>query len=432
MGLAERYRTVRRATEALAEPLSPEDCALQSMPDASPTKWHLAHTTWFFETLVLERHAPGFKPFEPHFRVLFNSYYNGIGEQYSRPHRGLLSRPGLEEVIAYRRAVDHAMVALLDAPGGDAPDLADVVELGLHHEQQHQELVLTDIKHALSLQPDEAGLPRGRRPRHVGRRRAEPPLVDAIRSGPPDASEHGGDGLRLRQRSGRPIACFVEAFEIASRPATNERVPRVHARTGATSGPSSGSRTAGPSARAEGWQRAALLASRAPKAAGSRSDARGASLPICAPTSPSAHVSYYEADAFATLGGGAASDRGGVGGRGRGTEPGRRGGRARRQLPGEMAWLHPGSARRMAARGPTALFGDLWEWTASAYSPYPGFRPLAGALGEYNGKFMSNQMVLRGGSCATPRSHIRRTYRNFFYPDARWQFSGIRLARNAA
>jgi ergothioneine biosynthesis protein EgtB len=410
MDLLDRYSAVRRASLALAEPLSAEDCAVQSMPDASPTKWHLAHTSWFFETLVLEATLEGFEPFDPHFRMLFNSYYNGIGEQYPRPARGLLSRPGLERVLAYRRHVDRAIERLLADPAA-RERVAAVVELGLHHEQQHQELLLTDLKHALAQNPM----------RPVYRKCPQPPAEPA-----PELAWLGfEEGLRAIGHAGDDFAfdnerpahrVFVEEFWLASRPVTNREYLDFVA-DGGYERPELWLSDGFAALAREQW-RAPLYW--LPTAAGHATFTLGGPRAVHE-DEPVCHVSYYEADAFARWAGA--------------------------RLPTEAEWevaaagpvegnfvesglLHPAPSPPASGR-PAALFGDVWEWTASPYVAYPGFRPLAGALGEYNGKFMSGQMVLRGGSCVTPRSHVRRSYRNFFPPAARWQFSGIRLARDA-
>jgi len=406
LGLCDRFREVRLATEALAEPLSAEDCALQSMPDASPTKWHLAHTTWFFETLLLEP-RPGYKPFDPAYRVLYNSYYNSIGEQYARPQRGLLSRPSLEEVMAYRHHVERDVLALLEDDAGR--EVGDVVELGLHHEQQHQELILTDIKHAFSMNPLGPAY-----------RQLAGPAAGAGAAGlgwhsvPGGLREIGCDDAGFAFDNERPRhRCFVEDYEIASRPVTNGEYLEFMADDGYRR-PELWLSDGWSAVRKRGWE--APLYWRP-------SDAGWQALTLAGvrevrPEEPVCHVSQWEADAYATWAGA--------------------------RLPTEAEWecaadapiegnfveeghLHPGPTPD--APGPQALFGDVWEWTASPYVSYPGFQPLPGTLAEYNGKFMSSQMVLRGGSCATPRSHVRRSYRNFFYPDSRWQFSGIRLAR---
>ena len=414
--LPDHYRRVRSLTEQLAEPLSPEDCAAQSMPDASPVKWHLAHTTWFFETFVLEQAGSDYRPYAPHHRVLFNSYYNCVGEQHPRPRRGMLTRPALGEVMAYRAAVDAQLEALL-AKGPDAlGELAAVVELGLHHEQQHQELLLTDVKHLLAQNPlrpaYRADLPEpaaAEAPAHGWRR-----IDSGIRS-----LGHDGGGFRFDNETPRHDA-LIQPAELGSRLVTNAEFldfiddrgyarPELWLSDGWATVQERGWGAPGYWERVDGaWQLLTL----------------GGPRPL-APAEPVCHVSYYEADAYARWAGA--------------------------RLPSEMEWevaarerplvgnfvesglLHPAPAGASgASRGPAQLFGDVWEWTRSAYAPYPGYDPPAGALGEYNGKFMCNQQVLRGGSCASSRSHLRATYRNFFYPDARWQFSGIRLARDAA
>jgi ergothioneine biosynthesis protein EgtB len=404
----ERYRQVRRATEALAAPLSAEDQMVQSMPDASPVKWHLAHTTWFFETFVLQglEGEPGARPDRA---LLFNSYYEAVGTRVARAHRGLLSRPSLAEVQAYRRAIDERMARWLEADRLPA-ERARLVELGLAHEEQHQELILTDIKHALFANPlapayteAPAGDPAGRGRPLVWRRHEE--RIAWI--------GHDGAGFSFDNERPRHRA-LVAGFELASRLVTADEYLEFIRDGGyrrATLWLSDG----WAEVQASGWQ--------APLYWGEEEGGwcvytlRGR-RPLD-PGEPVCHLSYYEADAYARWAGA--------------------------RLPTELEWevaagepgtegaflesgaLHPTAA---GGEGPAQLFGDCWEWTASAYAPYPGFRPEEGAAGEYNGKFMSGQMVLRGGSCATPRSHIRATYRNFFPPGARWQFSGVRLARD--
>jgi ergothioneine biosynthesis protein EgtB len=406
--LAERYAATRRATERLCAPLSVEDCQVQSMADASPAKWHLAHTSWFFETFVLEAAGSGYQPFNPQFRVLFNSYYHTVGEQHPRPQRGLLSRPSLDEVLAYRRHVDAHLRALLGNGGGT--DQLAVIELGVQHEQQHQELILTDIKHLLFANP--------LRPAY-----AAPAAPPATTAPPPSWFSHAGgvhligagpddfafDNERPRHR------VVIEPFALASRLVTNAELCAFIADGGYTR-PDLWLSDGWAAVVAEGWSAPLYW---------ERHDGEwqvftlGGVRPLCA-SEPVSHVSYYEADAFARWAGA--------------------------RLPTEAEWeivaaprhtdgnfvetgaLHPAAARK--EEHPAQLFGDVWEWTASAYQPYPGYRAPAGALGEYNGKFMCNQMVLRGGSCATPLSHMRASYRNFFPPSARWQFTGIRLARD--
>ena len=411
--LAQRYRAVRTATVALAEPLSAEDCALQSMPDASPTKWHLAHTSWYFETFALEPALPGYRPFEPAFRVLFNSYYNSVGPQYARPQRGLLTRPSLAQVHAYREHVDRHLLALLeDAKQGAA--LREVVLLGTHHEQQHQELILTDVKHLLAQNPLAPVY------RESAARSARADAGDArFVAFPGGVREVGDAGAGFAfDNEGPRHRVYLEPFALARRPVTNrEFLAFVDA---------GGYRDPEPWL-ADGWAAVQRNGWEAPLYWQRRDGAWWTftlgGLRELALDEPVTHVSFYEADAFARWSGA--------------------------RLPTEMEWevaaagaelvgnfaesgaLHP----RLSAPGKSGfaqLFGDVWEWTRSAYAPYPGYAPPAGALGENNGKFMSNQIVLRGGSCATPADHIRASYRNFFYPDARWQFSGIRLARDGA
>jgi len=381
--LAQRYQAVRAGTLALAEPLSSEDCALQSMPDASPTKWHLAHTSWYFETFALEPALPGYRCFEPAFRVLFNSYYNGVGPQFARPQRGLLTRPSLDEVRAYRDHVDRHMQTLL-ASGVRDPALREIVLLGTHHEQQHQELILTDVKHLLAQNPlapvyHESGA-------HPARVASDVGFV-AFPGGVREIG-HAGAGFAF-DNEGPRHRVYLEPFALANRPVTNrEYLAFVDA---------GGYRDPGPwladgwaAVQNHGWETPLYWRQRGESW---RTFTLGGERELGL-DEPVVHVSFYEADAFARWSGA--------------------------RLPTEMEWEVAGLAS-----------GEVWEWTRSAYAPYPGYAPPAGALGEYNGKFMSNQLVLRGGSCATPADHVRATYRNFFYPDARWQFSGIRLAKDA-
>jgi ergothioneine biosynthesis protein EgtB len=403
-----RYRAVRRATERLCEPLSPEDCQVQSMDDASPAKWHLAHTSWFFETFVLDRRLAGYRPFHPEFRVLFNSYYQSVGQQHPRPQRGLLSRPALDEVFAYRAYVDEQMLALLETESDVA---SDVVELGLQHEQQHQELILTDIKHMLSCNPLR---PVYRRAPHTPTTEVTPIRWQAFAEGVQWIGHEGGsfafDNEQPRHR------VFVEAFELATRLITNgEFLAFID----------DGGYERSELWLSDGWNVMQARRWHAPLYWEQRDGAWQVmtlgGLQSLRANEPVCHVSLYEADAYASWAGA--------------------------RLPREAEWegaattatvagnfvedarLHPQPAPADTV-GLTQLFGDAWEWTQSAYLPYPGYQPPAGALGEYNGKFMCNQLVLRGGSCATPRAHARATYRNFFPPDARWQFSSLRLARD--
>jgi ergothioneine biosynthesis protein EgtB len=405
--LERRYALVRDQTVRLAAPLSEEDACVQSMPDASPAKWHLAHTTWFFETFVLEPREEGFKPFHDAFRVLFNSYYNGVGEQHPRSMRGMLTRPSLAEVLAYREDVDRRMLDLLRGRADDAAVHA-VVTLGLHHEQQHQELLLTDIKHLLSLNPLHPVYAAA-----AGASGTAPPLEWASFDGGLASLGHEGTGFAFDNETPRHRA-HLEPFSLASRLATNGEYLRFveeggyvkpalwlsegwnWLRDNRISQPLYWSRSGG------AWREFTLSGER----------------PLD-PSLPAVHLSYFEADAFARWAGA--------------------------RLPTEAEWEHAAQSRAVEGNfqesgrlhpaaadgeGLAQLFGDAWEWTQSSYSPYPGFRAADGAIGEYNGKFMVNQYVLRGGSCATPAGHVRASYRNFFPTYARWQFSGVRLARD--
>jgi ergothioneine biosynthesis protein EgtB len=422
-GLARRYLEVRRQTDLLAEPLSAEDCQVQSMPDASPTKWHLAHTSWFFETFVLDGEAV-----EPSFVYLFNSYYEAVGPRHPRSARGLLSRPSLDEVRRYRRRIDERVVERIER-GPDDEVRARIV-LGLHHEQQHQELVLTDIKHLLGEHPHA---PAYRQTPSAGSATpaagAGAPALDWIaRPGgitEIGVAEPGADGEPFAFDNETPRhQVLLRPYALASRLVTCGEY-RAFIGDGGYRRPELW--------LSDGWaevvaeQRERPLYWRAGRARGDETIYTLDGERPLTDDEPVAHVSYYEADAYARWAG--------------------------VRLPTEAEWeaaaasvparaddnladtqsFHPRSPRPAAARagGLRQLYGDVWEWTASAYAPYPGYRPAPGALGEYNGKFMCSQLVLRGGSCATPRSHIRASYRNFFPAGARWQFSGIRLARDA-
>ena len=408
--LASRYVATRAATEALAAPLSDEDCAIQSMPDASPVKWHLAHTSWFFETFVLEPALPGYRVYDAAFRVLFNSYYNAVGDKHPRPQRGLLSRPSLSEVRDYRRHVDRAMAELL---AGATTPKADLIELGINHEQQHQELILTDVKHMLSCNPLRPAYapPRPDAPSRAGRGPAGwTEIEERLAEIGHDGSSFAFDNEAPRHRE------FVSAFALANRLVSNAEYLEFM--------------TDGGYLRpelwlSEGWDWVSAHAVVAPgywegDARSWRQFTLNGLLPL-EEDAPVCHVSLYEADAYARWAGARLP-----------TESEWEVAAQAVPIAGhfvEEGWLRP----RPSPPGTTSLqqlFGDVWEWTRSAYAPYPGFAPAAGAIGEYNGKFMCNQYVLRGGSCATPRSHIRATYRNFFPPAARWQFTGFRLARD--
>ncbi len=412
--LSSRFDAVRRATEALTAPLSAEDCALQSMPECSPAKWHLAHTSWFFETFILESALPDYRIFNPAFRVLFNSYYQTVGEQYSRPRRALLTRPNLEEVMQYRIHVEQFMKVLLAQKQPLSDRLSGAIELGLNHEQQHQELILTDIKHLFSFNPLHPVYQKS-----LAEPSPTPPNMDwqGYAGGLVNLG-HDGDGFAF-DNEGPAHKFHLTPFQLASRPVSNaEYLAFIDA--GGYQRPEFWLSDGWNKIRAEGWRQPLYWERRQGEW---HTHTLNGFLPLNL-NEPVCHVSYYEADAFARF--------------------------AAARLPTEAEWEHAASnverignfveSRRfhpkpMAANqmqpSPRKMFGDTWEWTGSAYLPYPGFNTSAGALGEYNGKFMSNQMVLRGGSCVTPQSHIRASYRNFFPPEARWQFSGIRLARDA-
>ena len=411
--LSTRYRDVRATTEGLVEPLAAEDCVVQSMPDVSPTKWHLAHVTWFFETFVLEPHLPGYRSPAPEFTYLFNSYYNSVGRPYPRPRRGLLSRPTVDEVRAYRAHVDEQIGLLLDSEASVDDDVADLVEVGLNHEQQHQELLLMDIKHVLSCNPlhpayrQRATWPRDTSTGELGWR-SYPSGVRRI--------GHDGPGFCYDNEAPRHEV-FVRPFELASRLVTNGEL-REFIADGGYRRPELW--------LADGWSRAEEEGWTAPlywvRREGEWHEFSLAGLRPLDPGAPVCHVSYYEAAAFAAW----------VGAR-LPTEAEWEVAAAEQPVEGnflERGLLHPRGSGA-AGPGPHQLYGDLWEWTGSAYAAYPGFRAAGGAIAEYNGKFMCNQQVLRGGACVTPRSHVRPTYRNFFYPHCRWCFSGIRLARDA-
>jgi ergothioneine biosynthesis protein EgtB len=411
-GLAARYSGVRQFTESLCAPLVTEDYVVQSMPDVSPTKWHLAHTTWFFETFILKPHLSGYREVDPAYAFLFNSYYVQAGERHCRAQRGYISRPTVAEVFAFRHHVDDAMARLLNDTDHRALQLiAPLVDIGIHHEQQHQELMLTDIKHVFSVNP------------------LRPPYDATVRGAGADAVPlrwvpfegglhaigHDGGGFSYDNESPRHRV-FLEPFTLASRPVTCGEYLDFMADGGygaaelwlsmgwATVQENEWSEPFYWEQRDGEWWHYTLNGMR----------------PID-PAEPVTHLSYFEADAFARW--------------------------SAARLPTEAEWefaaasvtvdgnfvdggaLHPRAAAS-PLDGLQQMFGDVWEWTQSQYTAYPGYSPPAGALGEYNGKFMCNQFVLRGGSCATSLSHIRPTYRNFFPPDATWQFTGLRLARS--
>ncbi len=419
----ETYLAARRCSVDLARPLSTEDQQVQSMDDASPTKWHLGHVTWFFETFLAIPHAAGYAPFHPRFGYIFNSYYETVGPRHARPHRGLLTRPPLEDVLAYRAHVDGAMTKLIETADEDLwTSLAPLAVLGIHHEQQHQELLLTDIKHVLGGQPLAPAY------------RTDLPISDdgasapnhfiAVKGGEAEIGHAGGGFAFDNETPAHRV--WVEDFSLAARPVTNGDFLAFVADGGYET----------PTLwLADGWawvQAGAgnMEGEEAPLYWRRREDSwweftLGGERPLD-PAAPVSHLTYYEADAYARFKGA--------------------------RLPTETEWeiaagrhgpsgfesanllaagnLHP-VAPEEEDDGFSGLIGDTWEWTQSAYAPYPGFRPASGAVGEYNGKFMCNQMVLKGGSCVTPPGHIRASYRNFFYPHQNWQFTGLRLAQDA-
>ncbi len=409
--LAARFAAIRRYSERLAAPLSAEDQTVQSMPDTSPTKWHLAHTTWFFETFILGRFDPAYQPYDPRYGYLFNSYYEAVGARHPRPQRGLLSRPGVEDILRYRRYVDRAMGELMVRDDGLAnPELWDLLELGLNHEQQHQELILMDIKHVLSVNP--------LRPAYQpGVSRLEGPIASMAWTrfeGGLVEIGHAGNGFAF-DNEGPRHRVWLEPFALASRLVTCSEFAQF--------------------IEDDGYRRAEFWLSEGWAAV----NARGWTAPLywediggrrhvftlngqrpLAMDEPVCHVSFFEAAAYAKWAG--------------------------RRLPTEAEWEHAAGSGPLDGNlgderilhplpapqgtGPQQMIGDAWEWTASPYVAYPRFREPEGAVGEYNGKFMSSQMVLRGGAVVTPPGHIRITYRNFFPPDARWMFGGIRLAED--
>ncbi|HXZ40542.1 MAG TPA: ergothioneine biosynthesis protein EgtB [Terriglobales bacterium] len=405
LSLRERFTEIRSTSMRITEGLSPEDQMLQSMPEASPTKWHLAHTTWFFETFVLQSYLPNYKPFDPRYTYLFNSYYKQLGAHPYRGSRGLMSRPSLQQVHAYRNYVERVLLGFLEKAGDDGLEL---VELGLNHEQQHQELILTDIKHAIwssPLRPEPVPGPDARV--------STPRMNWTEIEGGIHAVGHQGSGFAFDNESPRHEV-LLQPFRIASRPVTNAEYLEFMQDDGYRR----------PELwLSDGWDTVCEQHWDAPLYWEHHDDGSWWQFTMNGvkevdPAEPVCHVSFYEADAYARWCGA--------------------------RLPTEEEWevaavrmpsrgtfledyiFHPQPAR---GEGNLQMFGDVWEWTASPYIAYPGFQPAAGLIGEYNGKFMCNQMVLRGGSCATPASHIRASYRNFFPPPARWQFSGIRLSR---
>ena len=395
--LAARYRAARALSAALAAPLSEADATLQSMEDASPAKWHLAHTTWFFETFLLRDHLPGYTRFDARFAFLFNSYYEAEGARIARFSRGMLSRPTLVQVADWRAHVDAAMEPLLSDPA-----LAPLIELGLAHEAQHQELLVTDIKHALFQNP-------------LGPAYVEGPIYPASLPAVPTWTDHPGGIARIGHdasgfafdNEGPAHRVLIEPFALADRLVTNAEWAAFSADGG----------YAQPALwLADGWAWVQREGVTAPLYWHEGEAFTLAGWQLRDPAAPVTHISYYEADAYAAWAGA--------------------------RLPTEFEWevaaqgADPDAGQQLDGAGPIAprggedLFGDCWQWTRSAYLPYPRFKPAAGAVGEYNCKFMSGQFVLRGASCATPRGTARASYRNFFYPHQRWQFTGLRLAQD--
>jgi ergothioneine biosynthesis protein EgtB len=410
----ERYLEVRALTEELAAPLSAEDQTAQSMPDVSPTKWHRAHVTWFFEEFLLGPHRAGYQPFHPGYRYLFNSYYEAVGPRHPRPQRGVVTRPGIEEITAYRRAVDHAMAPWLADGVGQA--LEPLVELGLHHEQQHQELLLMDIKHVLShnvLDPVYRPCAPADRQAPALRWIDRPGGLHQI--GADRTEAHAGFSF---DNEGPRHRVVLEPHQLASRAVTAGEVAAFVAE-GGYQRPELWLSDGWATVQAQGWE--APLYWR-PEGGGAWSLFTLGGRRDLDPHEPAVHLSYYEADAIARWFGARLP-----------TEPEWEVAAAEADPSAacfDLAALHPRPAVDLGGDRPAQLFGDVWEWTSSAYLPYPGFHPAAGAVGEYNGKFMVNQQVLRGGCCATPPGHLRATYRNFFPAHARWAFSGVRLARD--
>jgi len=407
--LIQRYLEVRQHTMALCTPLATEDYVIQTMPDVSPTKWHLAHTSWFFETFILRVFSSEYQPLHEEYAYLFNSYYEGEGAMWPRPQRGLLSRPTVQDIQDYRQHVDASLTAFLATDAGQQADVVDRVILGLHHEQQHQELMLTDIKHVFSVNPLKPAYQHS-----VDAPADEAPVLSwhALPAGMYQLG-HEGEGFAYDNETPRHRT-YMDGSALASRLVTNGEFMAFMS-DGGYREPRHWLSDGWATVKKEHWQ--------APLYWQQRDDAwwhfsLAGMQPVDA-AAPVCHVSFYEADAFARWAG--------------------------KRLPTELEWEIKAAdapllgnfrdsgqlAPRAAAQpGLTQLYGDIWEWTASPYTPYPGYQVPEGAVGEYNGKFMCNQWVLRGGSCVTALDHIRASYRNFFYPQDRWQFSGFRLAES--
>ncbi len=405
---AERFRRVRGVSEEICRPLETEDYVVQTMPDVSPPKWHLAHTSWFFETFLLQEFDSSYQPFHPRYNYLFNSYYEAVGERHPRPQRGMLTRPTVREIYDYRRHVDQAICKLIaEAPDARLGEIGALLDLGLNHEQQHQELLFTDCKHILATNP----LAPVYRPLEASNKQAPTLEWLEFEGGVRDIGFSGG-GFAYDNESPRHKA-YLEPFRLASRLTTNgEYLEFIEA--GGYREPRHWLSLGWATVLEQRWQ-APLYWRRSDDSWSAYT--LGGWLPIDE-NEPVCHLSYFEADAFASWAG--------------------------KRLPTEWEWevaaqgvdiegnlydegrFHPAPASD--GSGLRQMYGDVWEWTSSAYSAYPGYRNPPGAIGEYNGKFMCGQFVLRGGSCVTSRDHLRSTYRNFFPPEARWQFSGLRLA----
>lgn len=416
LSLSEHYQQVRQLSEQICKPLAIEDYVIQTMPDVSPAKWHLAHTTWFFETFLLIPHLKQYSVFHPKYGYLFNSYYEAIGQRHPRPQRGLLSRPTVEEVYQYRHSVDDAMQQLI-ADRSQDETIKNLITLGLHHEQQHQELLFTDLKHILAYNPLRPAYQKATLTAAASGNSCKPEKWLDYPGGL-YAIGFAADGFAF-DNEGPLHQVYLQDYYLAARLVTNgEYLEFMQA----------GGYEKSEYWLSEGWGLVQKEQWQAPlyweQIEGQWWVMTLAGMQLVNEAEPVCHVSFFEADAFAQWAG--------------------------KRLPTEAEWevataqvpirgnlldsgnLDSGHLHPIAATGatrPDQLYGDVWEWTQSAYLPYPGFKAAAGAIGEYNGKFMCNQMVLRGGSCVTPIDHIRPTYRNFFPPSARWQFSGIRLAQ---
>jgi ergothioneine biosynthesis protein EgtB len=403
--IAHHFQQVRDLTLDLCKTLTPEDMTIQSMPDASPAKWHLAHSSWFFENFLLVPHLKGYRLFNPNFNHLFNSYYYSVGSMHPRPERGLLSRPGVDEVVRYRAHVDEHIHKLLETRSSE-PELRFLTTLGLNHEQQHQELLLMDIKHLFFCSPLKPAWRELPAPLY----KSAIPLKYIHRTEGLSAIGHVGNDFAFDNETPRH-RIFIQAHVVANRLTTNGEY-REFIRAGGYTTPNLWLSDGWSMVQKEGWTGPLYW-----KPDMTAEFTLGGERELD-PDAPVCHLSYYEADAFARW--------------------------ASARLPTEMEWeslaadqpvqgnlLESGKFHTAPAEpGNGQFFGDAWEWTASSYSPYPGFKPLGGSLGEYNGKFMANQMVLRGGCCITPREHVRASYRNFYYPQQRWQFAGVRLAKD--